>query len=207
MTDYQLVGVDQMEASKLRRKLDPMDSWDIAKTERVKPVIAEIANSCGRDITPEEPRWESSVYPLYYMYAGKARGNVNALYDKLLADYVEMFPELQCTVSPDQLTAFIRDIANTEIDLLIEDVDYFIFVEAKDPPDGKPPRFQMRDGVHQLVLQYAEGLFLAKKIRKKFFLATLGTKMNYYNLTPADQNLLAIFGDGSKELKFCDLTW
>jgi hypothetical protein len=77
-----------------------------------------------------------------------------------------LFPELDGKCSPDQLTAFIDDIANTEIDLLIEDHDYFIFVEAKDPPDGKPPRFQIRRGVHQLVLQYAEGLFLAKKIKK-----------------------------------------
>jgi len=105
------------------------------------------------------------------------------------------------------MTKFADAIANTEIDLLIEDDDYFIFVEAKDPPEGRPARFQIKDGVHQLVLQYAEGLFLAKKIKKKFFLATLGTKINYHNLTPKDQTLLAVLGDSTRQLKFCDLPW
>jgi hypothetical protein len=90
---------------------------------------------------------------------------------------------------------------------LIEDVDYFIFVEAKNPPDGRLPRFQMKRGVHQLVLIYAAGLFLARRIKKRFLLATLGTKMTSYNLTPLDQTLLALVGDASTELKFCDLSW
>jgi len=169
MINYHLVGVDQMEASKLRRKLDPIEPWDNAKSERVKPVIAYIANSFGVDIVPSEPRWENSIYPLYYLYAGKNRVNTNAIYAKMRDDYIALFPGLDRTCSTDQLTAFIGDIANTEIDLLIEDVDYFIFVEAKDPPDGKSAIFQKRHGVHQLVLQYAEGLFLARKIKNGSF--------------------------------------
>ena len=68
MSNYKLVGVDQMEATKLRRKLDPIDPWDIAKLERVKPVIAEIASTCEGGITPTEPSWEHGVYPLYDLY-------------------------------------------------------------------------------------------------------------------------------------------
>jgi len=65
MPNHQLIGVDQMEATKLRRKLDPIDPWDNAKSERVKPVIAEIAESCDVEITPTEPRWEYGVYPCF----------------------------------------------------------------------------------------------------------------------------------------------
>jgi hypothetical protein len=207
MSNYQLVGVDQMEATKLRRKLDPIDPWDTAKSERVKPVIAEIAKSCGVEITPTEPRWEHGVYPLYYLYRKNRADNLNMILQRIRDDYLVFFPDVSRTCSPNQITKFVDNIANTEVDLLIEDHDYFIFVEAKDPPEGRPARFQIRDGVHQLVLQYAEGLFLAEKIRKKFFLATLGTKINYYNLTPKDQTLLGVLGDSTKELKFCDLSW
>ena len=163
--------------------------------------------TCEGGITPSEPRWEHSVYPLYYLYKSDSRDTLNTVCNKIRDDYVTLFPELKDSCSPDELTAFIDDIANTEVDLLIEDVNYFIFVEAKNPPDGKLPKFQMKHGVHQLVFIYAEGLFLARKIKKRFLLATLGTKMTSYNLTQADQTLLALLGDTSKELKFCDLSW
>ena len=205
MTNYKLIGVDQMEATKLRRKLD--EPWCPEKSQRVKPVIADIAKTCEGDITPMEPRWEHGVYPLYYLYKHDSRDTLKTVCNKILEDYIMQFPELKDKYPTDQLTAFVDDIANTEVDLLIEDVDYFIFVEAKNPPDGRLPRFQMKRGVHQLVLIYAEGLFLARKIKKRFLLATLGTGMTSYNLTTADQTLLAIFGDASKELKFCDLIW
>ena len=58
-----------------------------------------------------------------------------------------------------------------------------------------------------MVLIYAEGLFLARKIKKRFLLATLGTKMTSHVLTEADKKLLAPLGDTSEELKFCDLSW
>ena len=199
--------MDQMEATKLRRKLDPVDSWDDAKSERVKPVIAEIAKTCGVEITPTQPRWEHGVYPLYYLYKNNRADNLKVILQRIRDDYLMFFPDASRTCSPDQMTKFVDSIANTEVDLLIEDDRYFIFVEAKDPPEGRPARFQIRDGVHQLVLQYAQGLFLAKKINKRFFLATLGTKMNYLNLTPQDQALLSVLGDSTKELKFCDLSW
>jgi hypothetical protein len=204
MSNYKLVGIDKMEATKLRRKLD--EAWTHAKSERVKPVVAEIAKACGVEITPIEPRWEYGVYPLYYIY--RTTGDtLTAVYWKIQQDYLAFFPETSQTCSPDQLKSLVENIANTEIDLLIEDHDYFIFIEAKDPPEGRPARFQIRAGFHQLVLQYAEGLFLTKKTNKRSFLATLGTKMNYYNLTPADQNLLALLGDPTTQLKFCDLRW
>lgn len=79
MSNYKLVGVDQMEASKLRRKLDPIDPWDSAKSERVKPVIAEIANACEGGITPMEPRWEHGVYPLYYLHKGNSRDTLSTV--------------------------------------------------------------------------------------------------------------------------------
>ena len=181
-----------MEATKLRRKLDPIDPWDNAKSERVKPVIAEIAKSCGVEITPTLPRWEYGVYPLYYLYRSSRADNLNVIRQKIRDDYLIFFPETSLTCKPEQIAEFVDDIANTEVDLLIEDHDYFIFVEAKDPPEGRPARFEIKRGVHQLVLQYAEGLFLAKKTKKKFFLATLGTKINSVTASCATWSAAAI---------------
>jgi hypothetical protein len=65
----------------------------------------------------------------------------------------------------------------------------------------------MKRGVHQLVLIYAARLFLARKIKKRILLATLGTKMTSYVLTEADKKLLGLLGDTSDELKFRDLSW
>jgi len=196
-----------MEATKLRRKLDPIDPWDTAKSERVKPVIAEIASTCDGGITPRAPRWEHGVYPLYYLYKQDSRDSLRMICEKICNDYGMLFPECNGNCPPNELSEFISYIANTEVDLLIEDVEYFIFVEAKNPPDGKLPKFEMKRGVHQLVWIYAEGPFLSRKIKKQFALATLGTKMTSYDLTPAEQTLLAIFGDKRKKLTFCDLSW
>jgi len=207
MSNYQLVGVDQMEATKLRRKLDPIDPWDNAKSERVKPVIAEIGKTCTGGIVPTAPRWEHGVYPLYYFYRQDSRESLRMIYEKIGNDYGRLFPECNGNCLPNELSELISYIANTEGDLLIEDVEYFIFVEAKNPPDGKLPKFEMKRGVHQLVWIYAEGPFLSRKIKKQFALATLGTKMTSYDLTPAEQTLLAIFGDKRKKLTFCDLSW
>jgi hypothetical protein len=173
----------------------------------VKPVISEIANTCEGGITPTKPRWEHGVYPVYYLYKGDSRDTLTTVRNRIVDDYIKLFPELKDKYPTERLTAFVDDIANTEVNLLIEDVDYFIFVEAKNRPDGRLPRFQMKRGVHQLVFIYAEGLFLASKIKKRFLLATLGTKMTSYNLTLEDQNFLNLLGDTSKELKFCDLSW
>lgn len=204
-TSYQLVGVDKMEATKLRRKLE--EPWSSGKINRAKPVIAEIAKTCDGGLTPTEPRWEHGVYPLYYLYRRNPGDTLNVVCSRIVEDYNELFPEIKDKHSKDELTTLAADIANTEVDLLIEDADYFVFVEAKDPPDGRLPRFQMRRGIHQLALIYAQGLFLARKIKKRFVLATLGTRMSSYALTEADRKLLALLGDTTDELKFCDLPW
>jgi hypothetical protein len=205
MTEYRLVGVDQMEATKLRRKLE--EPWSFEKSNRAKPVIAEIAKTCDVGLTPTEPRWEHGVYPLYYMYRRDPGDTLNVVCSRILQDYNELYAEIKDDHPRDELTTLAADIANTEVDLLIEDVDYFVFVEAKDPPDGKLPRFQMRRGLHQLTLIYAQGLFLARKINKRFVLATLGTGITSYSLREADKKLLACLGDTSDGLTFCDLSW
>jgi hypothetical protein len=205
---YRLIGVDQGEASKLRRKLDPIDPWDTSKSERVKYLVQEIANSPEGGLPSlVEPRYDSNVYPLFYLYAGTTKGNLVATYNRILQDYLKLFPEHGGKYPTDLLMRFIEDIANTEIDLLIEDTEYFIFVEAKDPPDGKLAKFEKRRGVHQLVVQYAQGLFLEKQIEKRFFLATLGAKLTSYDFTPFDRDFLKIVGSTSEALKFCDLRW
>ena len=67
-------------------------------------------------------------------------------------------------------------VANTEVDLLIESANYFIFIEAKVlKKKGAKPRWRNKKEVtHQLVRQFVQGRLLADQIKKEFMLATLG---------------------------------
>ena len=72
MDDYKLLDRDQMEPSILLRKLDP---WNPSKSDRVKPLVKKIlSNSDHHNLTMDNPRWEASVYPLYYYYYDGRKG-------------------------------------------------------------------------------------------------------------------------------------
>ena len=113
MTSYELIDVDQMEATKLRRMLE--EPWSSQKSNRAKPVIAEIAKTCEGGITPTEPRWEHGVYPLYYKYKHDSHDNFRTICNRILEKYDSHFPELKDKYPAEQLTAFVEDLANTEI--------------------------------------------------------------------------------------------
>jgi len=120
-----------------------------------------------------EPRWEANVYPLYYLYAARCpNGKVQDIYRLILEDFDPRFPDTQQT-SKSFFEQHCRRISNAEIDLLIEDRDYFLFVEAKDPKPGQKVRFSGGD-VHQLVCQFVQEKLLERAIGKKFLMATLG---------------------------------
>ncbi|HZD41954.1 MAG TPA: PD-(D/E)XK nuclease family protein [Terriglobales bacterium] len=93
-------------------------------------------------------RYNLKGYPLYYLYAGNSPGRTTVVYGKIRQDYEVMFPKINHACSPDQLTSFMADIANTEIDLLLEDANYFIFVEAKES------RWLARSSVTDLQIEY-----------------------------------------------------
>jgi hypothetical protein len=40
-------------------------------SESIKPMIQQIAGTCGLALKPIESRWKHGVYPLYYLYAAE----------------------------------------------------------------------------------------------------------------------------------------
>ena len=95
-------------------------------------------------------------------------------YPEVYARIVESFQMYLGTTPDKSLIPHIHRIGDTEIDILIEDCEYFVFVEAKNAPEGKKPKFETTGDVHQLVRQYLQGKLLEKVISKTFAYATIG---------------------------------
>ena len=87
---------------------------------------------------------------------------------QILAAYKRLFPEVVHPLSKDELYKHLPSVADAEIDLLIEDADYFMLIEAKNPPPGKKAKFEKGGGVHQLVRQCLQGKILERLINKVF---------------------------------------
>jgi hypothetical protein len=101
-------------------------------------------------------------------------------------------------------------IADTEIDILVEDLEYFVFIEAKIPRENQQVKFEKTGGVHQLVRQYVQGKLLAKLIQKPFALATVGANNGQaikILLNPTEQALLSLVSDQGPILEIPDLAW
>jgi len=193
-----------MESSKLRRRLDP---WYPLKAGRVRRLIEEILSRYGRNLTIKEPRRETNIYPLYYYFWDQGyRGR--KLYNQVLVEYKRLFPELAPPSSRDDLYHQLQRSADTEIDLLIEDSDYFIFAEVKDPPPGKKAKFETKGGVHQLVRQFVQGKLLERLIRKEFLLCTVGAGLfGPLRLNDVEKGLLAAVGGPGDGLDIKDFNW
>lgn len=117
---YRLIGLDRGETSKLRRTLDP---WQPAKAQAVTRLIGECCLRRGARLEIKEPRWETNIYPLYYYFWVQGyRGR--KLYNQVLVEYKRLFPEPAPPSSRDDLYYQLQRLADTEIDLLIEDRDY-----------------------------------------------------------------------------------
>ena len=205
MDHFKLLDRDQMEPSILLRKLDP---WNPSKSDRVKPLVKKIlSNSDHHNLTMDNPRWEASVYPLYYYYYDGRKGP-KSVYIRMFEEYQRLFSGVRTSMDSDELFNRISSAANAEVDLLIEDAGYFIFVEAKNPSPGKKAKFEVASGLHQLVRQYAAGTFLAKSLKKKFLIATLGAKTSVrLELNEAEKSLLRALGEERAQLKFNNYPW
>ncbi len=205
MDGYKLIDRDQMEPSKLRRKLDP---WNSTKSHCVKPLITEILSSYSHnDLKIVEPKWESNVYPLYYYYYEDTAKSVSQRINK---EYERLFPEVTPTLQRPELCKLIRSAADAEIDLLIEDSDYFVFVEVKSPGAGQSPRFtrDTEKGIHQLVRQYVQGKFLERAVGKKFMIATIGARgLSPLGLIQVERLLLEGIGEEREDLEIYDFPW
>jgi len=201
MGDYKLINLDQMEATVLRRVLDP---WEISKGERVRRFLEKLLE--GRDLKVQEPKWELNVYPLYYYFLcdGTRVRPASKIYRMVFNEFCGVFSQAKDRISRDQAMS----VADAEIDLLIEDADYFVLVEVKDPLPDRKPRFQNTKGIHQLVRQYVQGVFLSKKINKTFLAATVGAKKALpLSLNEIDKSLLAMVGNHTGELVISHFDW
>jgi hypothetical protein len=99
---------------------------------------------------------------------------------------------------------------NSEIDIMVEDIDYFLFIEAKTPKTGRKTKFQTIQGVHQMVRQYIQGRILEELIRKPFALATIGANNAEpirIQLNTTEQALLRLVNEEKQLLEILDLPW
>ena len=106
-----------------------------------------------RGIQIQKPRYETNVYPIYYYWSHTKGVPHQQVYSRI----VESFDTNPNTAPENSLIPHIQRIGDTEIDILIEDREYFVFVEAKNVPEGKKAKFEKTGGVHQLVRQYLQG--------------------------------------------------
>ena len=94
--------------------------------------------------------------------------------------------------------------------MLIEDNNYFVFVEVKSPGAGRRPRFtrDREKGIHQLVRQYVQGKFLERAVGKKFMIATIGAcGLSPLGLNQVERLLLEGIGEEREDLEIYDFPW
>ena len=197
---YALIGIDQMEAAVVRRRLMDLPEQGagalVSQLQR-KGLLA--------DARIRHPLYETNVWPLYYYWSNKPGLEHRDVYDKTIETVQKHFKGV-----PQHLVPMIESFADTEVDILIEDEDYFVFIEAKEVAAGRAARFgRNKEGVHQLVRQQLQGEILEKLIDKRFALATIGA--NQGKPVPvvtgdADRELLELF-DWTQQLTVVDLEW
>ena len=108
------------------------------------------------------------------------------------------------------IKTMLGPVADTEVDLLIESANYFMFIEAKKP--GEKARFQRNKkeygAIHQLVRQFVQGRLLASRIDKAFMLATLGASDGDFvqvKLREGDRRLLKVVEQSEQDFPFPDM--
>jgi len=189
-----------MEASIVRRYLH---QWSKADEQAILPLLVALQQGQRlANVQIKEPRWETNVYPLYFYWAYHQKVVHKEVYERVFRSF--------SSVPEEQLRIHIDRIANSEIDILVEDVEYFVFIEAKIVAAGQKVKFENSSGVHQLVRQYVQGWLLAPLIGKTFALATLGANNAQpitIRLNETEQALVRLVGEEKQELKVPDLEW
>lgn len=210
MDGYTLIGIDQMEASIVRRHLYRWSDEKIPpliaalQKETITPLIAALqqVGSLSR-VHIWEPRWETNVYPLYYYCVCRHKDNHKEVYKRVL--------NLAPGPIPSDLQKYVERAADTEIDLLVEDREYFVFIEVKIPADDRKVKFEKTGGVHQLIRQYVQGKILERVIgNKTFALATIGANHGQtieLRLNDTERALLRAVEEDKQLLAIPDLQW
>lgn len=204
MDRYKLLGLDQMEASIVRRHLH---QWNKADEQVITPLIAALQQGrCLSNLPIREPRWETNVYPLYYYWAYHHKVSHKKVYDRVFAS----LRTTAVSVPEEDLRTHVARVVNTEIDILVEDVEYFVFIEAKVVAVGQKVKFEKIGGVHQLVRQYIQGRILETLTGKTFALATIGANNEQpikIPLNPTERDLLRLVDEERQSLEIPDLAW
>lgn len=174
MGTYKLLELDRDEKTIIRRALyEESRAGEQAITEIFSRIRREHALSNARLF---KPRWETSVHPLYFWAYSETKcepgksGNFRACFDHV----VEKFPKIH---REELHEPFWYTVVDCEIDILVEDAEFFLFLEAKIPVRGTDiDWYKSKHGVHQLVHQYVQGSLLKKFVvpEKEFALATIG---------------------------------
>ena len=120
------IDIDQMEPSIVRRRLR---RWTEADGAAIAPLVVGLQN---KGVLPgiqiQKPRYETNVYPLYYYWSHTKGLPHTQVYSRI----VESFHTYPDPAPDNSLISHIQRIGDTEIDILIEDREYFVFVEAKE---------------------------------------------------------------------------
>ena len=202
--DYELIDIDQMEPSIVRRRLR---RWTEADEAAITPLVAGLQNKGALSgIQIQKPRYETNVYPIYYYWSHTKGLPHKQVYSRI----VESFHTYPNPAPENSLILQLQRIGDTEIDILIEDREYFVFVEAKNVPEGKKAKFEKTGGVHQLVRQYLQGKLLEKMISKMFALATIGVNGGRdveIELNDREVQMLNLVGATGTTLRVADLLW
>lgn len=201
---HQLIDLDQMEASIVRRRLR---RWSPADQEVAIALVHALQRmQCLSNCRVVEPYYETNVYPLYYYWRHGRQVSHREVYDHVF----QSLGTERLSTTADELRPHVGHTVDTEVDILLEDVDYFVFIEAKEAMTGRKVKFEKKRGVHQLVSQYVQGKILEKMISKSFVLATIGANKGEpveIKLNSAERMLLQLVGNNSDVFSVVDLTW
>jgi len=204
MDQYKLIDLDQMEASLVRRRLR---RWSKNDEEAIRPLVVALKDKGYLTRARiSQPRYETNVYPLYYYWAHQCGMEHRAVYRCTL----DWFLTSQGSLPADTLRPHVERIVNSEIDILVEDLDYFAFIEAKEVKDGERVKYETTEGVHQLVRQYVQGRILEVLTHKTFVLATIGAnsgQVTTLDLNPVEVALLQLIGEQRVSFDVVDLSW
>ncbi|MDE2059800.1 MAG: hypothetical protein KGL31_01075 [candidate division NC10 bacterium] len=201
MGEYKLIDLDQMEASVVRRRLG-YKADDHALTLLLTALRLE---KCLLNVQTRRPRCETNVYPLYYYWAHHRAVTHKEVYDRVF----DSLPTGKVAVLEDQLRTHVASVVDNEIDLLVEDIDYFVFIEAKFPKQDHNAKFEP-GVVHQLVRQYVQGRILEAITNKTFTLATIGANNGQpidLRLSERERVLLRLVNEEREQLRVIDLAW
>src|SRR5207249_2955117 len=161
--------------------------------------IPRVSDYFLRDgLVVKEPRSETGVWPFFYRFlppGTKRHAVVHASIRKVI--------EQHCT--GEDILKYAEYIGNAEIDLLIEDNEWFMFLEAK----LKPSFTQSTPlNIHQLVRQHVQGKLLEKIERKHFIHGTVGVGKFQFEPNEHDKVMLNMVGSSPGDIQeIMDCPW